>query len=217
MTTICLLVSTLLLLIVKDFFRINNIVFATSYSTLRPDNRSIKYINLLICLLLVFIIIICYIFLFGFWRGNKPTHLFLGKGKADQTKYKRLFRHSINDAGSTFSRHSRKFSTAESTSVTIQANNANESTRNKLYWNVGDALDKKILILALPAILNNAILPLVGAADTFWVGRMKNALTLAGQGAANQVTMFMSMFVYMLYLYVCKFKKNTHTHLHFRI
>lgn len=56
-----------------------------------------------------------------------------------------------------------------------------------LTWSIGDELDKRILLLALPAILNNAILPLVGAADTFWVGRMKNALTLAGQGAANQV------------------------------
>ena len=33
-----------------------------------------------------------------------------------------------------------------------------------------DELDKKIFKLALPAILNLAILPLVGAADTFWVG-----------------------------------------------
>eukprot|EP01036_Dinobryon_divergens_P030210 gene30210-39416_t len=91
----------------------------------------------------------------------------------------------MNDNRNTFSRLSRTYSTAESSSVTIQANNVNENTR-KLYWNIGDALDKKILILALPAVLNNAILPLVGAADTFWVGRMKNALTLAGQGAANQ-------------------------------
>ena len=56
-----------------------------------------------------------------------------------------------------------------------------------LLWRIGDTLDKRILVLALPAILNMAIIPLVGAADTFWVGRMKNALSLAGQGAANQV------------------------------
>ncbi|KAK3258307.1 hypothetical protein CYMTET_32643 [Cymbomonas tetramitiformis] len=31
------------------------------------------------------------------------------------------------------------------------------------------------------------ILPLVGAVDTFWVGRMENALALAGQAAANQI------------------------------
>ena len=98
----------------------------------------------------------------------------------------------MNDKRNTFSRLSRKYSTAESSSVTILANNANESTRKKLYWDIGDALDKKILILALPAILNNAILPHVGAADTFWVGRMKNALTLAGQGAANQVSILVS-------------------------
>ena len=51
----------------------------------------------------------------------------------------------------------------------------------------GDKLDKQILTMALPALLNFLIIPLVGAADTFWVGRMKNALALAGQGAANQV------------------------------
>lgn len=49
------------------------------------------------------------------------------------------------------------------------------------------ALDVRILSLALPALLNFAIVPLVGAVDTYWVGRMKNALALAGQGAANQV------------------------------
>lgn len=63
-----------------------------------------------------------------------------------------------------------------------------------------DALDKKIGNLALPAILNLAILPLVGAADTFWVGRMGNALCLAGQGAANQI--FNSAF------WICSFLPN---------
>ena len=51
----------------------------------------------------------------------------------------------------------------------------------------GDELDKRIIALALPAIVNFAIVPLVGAVDTVFVGRMKNALALAGQGAANQV------------------------------
>lgn len=51
----------------------------------------------------------------------------------------------------------------------------------------GDELDKRILSLAIPAVANFMILPLVGAVDTFWVGRMGNALSLAGQGAANQV------------------------------
>ena len=51
----------------------------------------------------------------------------------------------------------------------------------------GDELDQKIVKLALPAVANFMILPLVGAVDTFWVGRMGNALSLAGQGAANQV------------------------------
>ena len=51
----------------------------------------------------------------------------------------------------------------------------------------GDELDKRIISLAVPAVANFMILPLVGAVDTFWVGRMGNALSLAGQGAANQV------------------------------
>ena len=89
----------------------------------------------------------------------------------------------------TFSQLHRIFSTTESSpSISIQSGNTTKSEGNRLNWKVGDALDKRILILALPAaVLNNAILPLVGAADTIWVGRMKNALTLAGQGAANQV------------------------------
>lgn len=51
----------------------------------------------------------------------------------------------------------------------------------------GDELDNRIMTLAIPAIVNFAIVPLVGAVDTVFVGRMKNALALAGQGAANQV------------------------------
>ena len=54
-------------------------------------------------------------------------------------------------------------------------------------WPCNDKLDSTIWKIALPAMLNLAIMPLVGAADTFWVGRMKDALALAGQGAANQI------------------------------
>ena len=57
----------------------------------------------------------------------------------------------------------------------------------KSAWPSNDALDRRILALAVPAILNFAILPLVGAVDTFFVGRMKEALALAGQSASNQV------------------------------
>ncbi|GMI48936.1 hypothetical protein TrCOL_g8801 [Triparma columacea] len=55
------------------------------------------------------------------------------------------------------------------------------------FWPRGDKLDKSILLISLPAILNFAINPLIGAIDLFWVGRMSNALSLAGQSAANQV------------------------------
>lgn len=54
-------------------------------------------------------------------------------------------------------------------------------------WRNTKDLDAKILKIAAPAVLNFAIIPLVGAVDTYWVGRMRNALALAGQGAANQV------------------------------
>lgn len=72
------------------------------------------------------------------------------------------------------------------------------SDENFKLWPCGDALDKKIVDLTLPAIVNFAIFPLVGAADTFWVGRMNNALALAGQGASNQV--FDSFFWFMSFL-----------------
>mmetsp|Transcript_141044 Transcript_141044/g.259786 ORF Transcript_141044/g.259786 Transcript_141044/m.259786 type:complete len:328 (+) Transcript_141044:64-1047(+) len=57
-----------------------------------------------------------------------------------------------------------------------------------------DALDKEILGVALPSIANLAVIPVVGAVDTFWIGRMGDALALAGQAAANQV-FFSAFFV----------------------
>lgn len=51
----------------------------------------------------------------------------------------------------------------------------------------GDALDVKIFDLAFPAILNLAVIPLVGAVDIFYIGKMNNALAIAGIAAANQV------------------------------
>jgi len=51
----------------------------------------------------------------------------------------------------------------------------------------GDKLDKRILKLAVPAIVNFLILPFTGAVDLFWIGRIGDALANAGQGAADQV------------------------------
>jgi len=51
----------------------------------------------------------------------------------------------------------------------------------------GDELDKRIFKLVGPAVINFAMIPVVGIIDTFWVGQMRNALALAGQGAANRV------------------------------
>lgn len=50
-----------------------------------------------------------------------------------------------------------------------------------------DDIDKQILKLFIPAMLNFLIIPLVGAVDVFWIGRMGSAVALAAQGAANQV------------------------------
>ena len=46
-------------------------------------------------------------------------------------------------------------------------------------------LHKEIAAVALPAMLSLAVFPVVGMVDTFFVGRMGSALSLAGQGAAN--------------------------------
>ena len=48
------------------------------------------------------------------------------------------------------------------------------------------SLDRPILNIVLPSVANLAVIPVVGAVDTFWIGRMGDALALAGQGAANQ-------------------------------
>ena len=47
-------------------------------------------------------------------------------------------------------------------------------------------IDRLILTTAVPSMINLAVVPLVNAVDTFWVGRMGIALALAGQAAANQ-------------------------------
>lgn len=61
-----------------------------------------------------------------------------------------------------------------------------------------DALDKQIASIALPSVANLMIFPLVTAVDTYWVGRMGDALALAAQGAANQV--FSSIFWVIAFL-----------------
>lgn len=90
----------------------------------------------------------------------------------------------LNDRASN---HGRIYLSAASTKIADQSIAGYENP-----WPNGDALDRRILNIAMPATLNLAIVPLVGAADTFWVGKMANALALAGQGAANQ--MFNSAF-----------------------
>ena len=62
----------------------------------------------------------------------------------------------------------------------------------------GDDLDRRIVTVAVPSIANLAVAPLVGAVDTFWVGRMGDALALAGQGAAN--TCFFAVFFLVAFI-----------------
>jgi len=54
-------------------------------------------------------------------------------------------------------------------------------------WPCMDFLDKELIKIAIPCIVNFAIQPLIGAVDLFWVNRMRNPLAVAGQAAANQV------------------------------
>mmetsp|Transcript_25587 Transcript_25587/g.59029 ORF Transcript_25587/g.59029 Transcript_25587/m.59029 type:complete len:554 (-) Transcript_25587:524-2185(-) len=49
-----------------------------------------------------------------------------------------------------------------------------------------DELDRTILATAIPSMISLAVVPVVNAVDTYWVGRLGNALALAGQSAANQ-------------------------------
>lgn len=62
----------------------------------------------------------------------------------------------------------------------------------------GDALDGRIVKLAVPAVANFVILPLVGTVDTFFVGQLGDAQALAALGAANQV--FSSVFFVVSFL-----------------
>jgi len=62
-----------------------------------------------------------------------------------------------------------------------------EVARHRDWLPRGDVLDGRIAALFFPSLANLMVVPLTGAVDTFWVGRMGDALALAGQGAANQL------------------------------
>lgn len=62
-----------------------------------------------------------------------------------------------------------------------------DSVEGAPLWPCGDALDRRLTKIALPCIANFAINPLIGAVDLFWINRMGDALSVAGQAAANQV------------------------------
>jgi len=56
--------------------------------------------------------------------------------------------------------------------------------QKKLYF--GDETDKDIVKTTIPNMLNYVVIPIVACVDTFWVGRLGDALALAGQSAAQQ-------------------------------
>ena len=62
-----------------------------------------------------------------------------------------------------------------------------------------DKLDNLIVSTAVPSAANLAVVPLVGAVDTYWIGRLNDALALAGQGAANQC--FFSVYFLIAFLH----------------
>lgn len=51
----------------------------------------------------------------------------------------------------------------------------------------GDALDRRIVALAVPAVLNFLILPITSSTDLYFIGKTGSALAVAGTSAANQV------------------------------
>ena len=75
----------------------------------------------------------------------------------------------------------------EQVQVTQFQNSEQTQLKREKKWPCGDALDKKLIKIALPCIANFAINPLVGAVDLFWINRMGNTLAVAGQAAANQI------------------------------
>jgi len=64
---------------------------------------------------------------------------------------------------------------------------AYEDGRGTLPRPWSDELDRRILRVLLPCSLSFLVVPLTNAVDAAWIGRMGDALALAGQGAANQV------------------------------
>lgn len=51
--------------------------------------------------------------------------------------------------------------------------------QKKLYF--GDEIDRDIIKTTLPNMLYYIVVPIVASVDTFWVGRLGDALALAGQ------------------------------------
>jgi len=78
--------------------------------------------------------------------------------------------------------------TATATSTSSSTTDATTTTTpsTSSFSSSSSSLDSLILKTAIPSMINLAVVPIVNAVDTFWVGRLGIALALAGQSAANQ-------------------------------
>ena len=72
-------------------------------------------------------------------------------------------------------------------SIAGDSSQSEDSSTQPGFWPNGDALDKKLMKIAIPMICVFMVTPLMGAVDLFWVNRMGNPLAVAGQAASNQV------------------------------
>ena len=57
-------------------------------------------------------------------------------------------------------------------------------------WSLFHPADKEIMAMFLPSVANIMLVPLSGAVDLMWVGRMDSSIAIAGQSAGMQVNNF---------------------------
>ena len=59
-------------------------------------------------------------------------------------------------------------------------------------WSLLKPIDKEILKMFLPSVANIMLVPLSGAVDLMWVGRMDSSIALAGQSAGMQASQMLN-------------------------
>jgi multidrug resistance protein, MATE family len=139
-----------------------------------------KYLDLRVMISLIAVLSCCQTLVRSFVVGRESSHG--GRSKA-LTRSKALLDIVPKSAcARSKARLSRSSAASDADALQIRAGGEAIST-----WPCGDALDERLIKIALPVMANFAINPLMGAVDLFWVNRMGNALAVAGQAAANQV------------------------------